>query len=69
MSASRFIPDVEVNVKAVGVAYIVLALAIIFSPAFDGIFSSEEKKRETRTTRTRTKPRGRRPPRSSASSR
>ncbi len=38
MSASRFIPDVEVNVKAVGVAYIVLALAIIFSPAFDGIF-------------------------------
>ena len=37
-SASRFIPDRDVNGKAVGAAFIVVMLTIIFSPAFNGIF-------------------------------
>ena len=37
-NASRFIPDRDVNGRAIGVAYLILVLVIIFSPAFNGIF-------------------------------
>ena len=37
-SASTFIPDRDVNGKAVGAAFLVVMLTIIFSPAFNGIF-------------------------------
>ena len=37
-SAARFIPDRDVNDKAVGAAFIMLMLYIIFLSAFNGIF-------------------------------
>jgi len=37
-TASKLIPDSDVNDKAVGAAFLVVMLTIIFSPAFNGIF-------------------------------
>ena len=37
-SAARFIPDRDVNDKAVALAFLVVMFTIIFSPAFNGIF-------------------------------
>ena len=37
-SAAEFIPDRDVNDKAVGAAFIVVMLTIIFSPTFSGVF-------------------------------